>query len=165
MHVPVFLSSFCFLSYLFIIDSFIYFFIDKFIYLLIYLLIYLPIYSFLCFVACLFLEKVSSENDSDKKSCELRKLANLFREHSVEHVLEVSSLGHEMSKWGAIADRSQTLIPQLSRFLVTMTEVSVRLSYISYASNTIYSHLLNVMKKLLFSIPDFNFIIYHVRFN
>ena len=169
MHVPVLLSSFCFLPYLFITDSFIYFFINKFIYLLIYLLIYLPIYSFLCFVAFLFLEKVSSENDSDKKSSELRKLANLFKEHSVEHVLEVSSLGHEMSKWGAIADRSQTLIPQLSRFLVMMTEVSVSLSYISkeilFASNTMSCLLLNAMKNLLYSIQDFHFVKYHVRFN
>ena len=64
-----------------------------------------------------------AENDSIKKSSDLQKLADSFREHSVEYVLEVSSLGHEISKWGIIPDRSQTLIPQLSRFLVTMNDV------------------------------------------
>ena len=58
-----------------------------------------------------------------RETAELQKHALSFREHSLEYVLEVSSLGDELSKWGTVPDRAQTLIPQLSNFLVTVNEV------------------------------------------
>jgi hypothetical protein len=62
-----------------------------------------------------------------KQTLELQSLASSFREHSVENVLEISNLGDEISRWGAIPDRAQTLIPQLCRFLSNINEVGAGL--------------------------------------
>lgn len=67
----------------------------------------------------------SANDPATKESEELQKLASLFREHSIENVLEISNLGDEISKWGAIPDKAQTLIPQLCRFLTAINEVRV----------------------------------------
>ena len=65
------------------------------------------------------------EDDVTTKTLELQNLAQSFREHSVEYVLEVSSLGEEITRWGPVPDRSQTLIPQLSKYLVNVNEVKL----------------------------------------
>ena len=64
-------------------------------------------------------------DDVTIKTVELQNLAQSFREHSVEYVLEVSSLGEEITRWGPVPDRSQTLIPQLSKYLVNVNEVKL----------------------------------------
>lgn len=70
-----------------------------------------------------FLVEDTANDPATKESEELQKLASLFREHSIENVLEISNLGDEISKWGAIPDKAQTLIPQLCRFLTSINEV------------------------------------------
>ena len=45
-----------------------------------------------------FLVEDTANDPATKESEELQKLASLFREHSIENVLEISNLGDEISK-------------------------------------------------------------------
>lgn len=66
-----------------------------------------------------------------KQSQELNDLAATFKEHSVENVLEISYLGDEISKWGALPGSPQTLIPLLCSFLSRTNEVMMSSMHVS----------------------------------
>lgn len=86
-----------------------------------------------------------------KQTLELQSLASSFRDYSIENVLEISNLGDEISRWGAIPDRAQTLIPQLCRFLSNINEVGVAY-YRSWCCGCDYGYSLLFFTFLLLSL-------------